>query len=224
MYRDFILLFVIVLCAGCSNKIYFEQKPIQFDSTRTALSMQYLYERYGIKQDAPTITPKMVVVHWTAVPTFEQTFKVFEPPTLRGSRPDIKEAGALNVSAHYLVDRDGSIAQLLPDTIMARHVIGLNHCAIGIENVGSDTRRLTDAQLRANTWLIRRLKERYSIEYLIGHYEYRLFEGHSLWKEKDEGYRTEKIDPGAVFMLRLRDELKDLKLKGAPEQDGMTKK
>lgn len=198
--------------------MHVEQKPIQFDSTRMALSLQYLEERYGIEQERPTISPRMIVVHWTAVPTFEKTFEIFNPPTLQTTRPDIEGAGALNVSAHYLIDRDGLIAQLLPDTVMARHVIGLNHAAIGIENVGSNTERLTAAQLKANAWLIRMLFSRYNIEYLIGHYEYSLFESHPLWKEKDDSYRTEKIDPGTVFMIKLRNTLKDLNLKGAPER------
>lgn len=224
MKRGFFLLSGLILCTACSKKLYVEEQPITFDSTRSALTLQYLEEHYGIEQQAPTITPKMVVVHWTAVPTFEKTFQVFDPPTLRNSRPDIKGAGALNVSAHYLIDRDGHIAQLLPDTVMARHVIGLNHTAIGIENVGSDEQRLTDPQLRANAWLIRKLAKKHDIKYLIGHYEYKLFEGHPLWKEQDEGYRTDKIDPGAVFMMRLRDKLKDLNLKGPPEQTGKMKK
>lgn len=211
------LLFAVIASTACAEKLYIEQKPVQFDSTRTALSLQYLEDHYGIKQQLPTIDPRMVVVHWTVVPTFERTFEVFDPPTLGSSRPDIEGAGALNVSAHYLVDRDGHIAQLLPDTVMARHVIGLNHAAIGIENVGGESEPLTDAQLKANAWLIRRLAAEYDIEYLLGHYEYTLFEGHSLWKEKDDGYRTEKIDPGTDFMQNLRSELKELNLKGPPD-------
>src|SRR5699024_12213797 len=103
----------------------------------------------------PTISPQMIVVHWTVVPSFEETFKVFNPPTLRNTRPDINRAGALNVSAHYLVGREGRVAQLLPDTVMARHVIGLNYTAIGIENVGGPEHPLTGDQLQANARLIR---------------------------------------------------------------------
>lgn len=220
----FVLLSILFAFTACSKKLYIEQKPITFDSTRAELTLQYLEEHYGIEQQAPTITPKMVVVHWTAIPTFEKTFEVFDPPTLRNTRPDIQGAGALNVSAHYLVDRDGHIARLLPDTVMARHVIGLNHAAIGIENVGGEEQRLTEAQLEANARLIQKLAAKYDIEYVIGHYEYPLFEGHPLWKEKDEGYRTEKIDPDALFMLRLRNKLKDLNLKGPPKQTGPMKK
>lgn len=212
-----VLAICIAAATGCAKQLHIEQKPITFDETRRALTIDYLQEHYGMEQQQPTITPKMVVVHWTAIPSFKKTFEVFDPPTLQNTRPDIKSAGALNVSAHYLIDRDGHIAQLLPDTIMARHVIGLNHAAIGIENVGSDSLRLTDAQLRANAKLIRRLVQKYDIQYLIGHYEYQKFENHPLWKEVDEGYRTDKTDPGAVFMIRLREKLKDLNLQGAPD-------
>lgn len=220
----FSLVIGLMLFAACSKTLYVEEKPITFGETRKALTLNYLQEHYGLEQQQPTITPKMVVVHWTAIPTFQKTFEVFNPPTLRGSRPDIQNAGALNVSSHYLIDRKGRIAQLMPDTVMARHVIGLNHAAIGIENVGSDKRRLTVAQLRANTRLIKKLANKYDIEYVIGHYEYKLFEGHELWKELDDGYRTDKIDPGAVFMMRLRDRLENLNLKGPPKQTGPMKK
>ncbi|MDZ7681457.1 MAG: peptidoglycan recognition family protein [Fodinibius sp.] len=128
----------------------------------------------------------------------------------------MEDASALNVSAHYMIKRDGTIYQLLPDTLFARHVIGLNHTAIGIENVGSKEQPLTDAQLRANSFLINRLKQRHDISYLIGHYEYPLFEGHPLWKERDESYRTDKIDPGKAFMDRLRENVRGLQLKGPP--------
>ncbi len=35
-----------------------------------------------------------------------------------------------------MVDRDGTRYRLMPETYMARHVIGLNYYSIGIENVG----------------------------------------------------------------------------------------
>jgi len=95
----------------------------------------------------------------------------------------------------------------MPETWMARHALGLNHCAIGIENVGgvNGTDDLSEAQLEANARLIRDLKSRYpKIETVIGHHEYRTLENGSLWREKDAGYRTEKSDPGEPFMTRLR--------------------
>ena len=197
------------------------KKPIVFDGQRRQLSLQYLKDRYGILQNEPTIEPKMVVVHWTVIPTMEATFDAFDPSVLPGARREISSAGALNVSSQYLVDRDGTIYQLLPETTMARHTIGLNHAAIGIENVGDgEDLPLTDAQLASNVSIIRYLSGKYDLEYLIGHYEYTRFEGHALWKEKDATYRTEKTDPGERFMRRLRNRVADLGLKRPPAPAG----
>ena len=193
------------------------QRPIVFDDMRQQLSLQYLKDRYGMEQQQPTIIPKMVVVHWTVKRTAQETFDTFNPVQLPGTRQDVASAGALNVSSQYLVDRDGTIYQLLPETTMARHVIGLNHCAIGIENVGNGTDLpLTEKQLESNIKIVRYLHSKYEIGYLIGHYEYTDFDGHNLWREKDSGYRTEKSDPGAGFMERLRLRVSDLKLSGSP--------
>ncbi len=105
----------------------------------------------------------------------------------------------------------------MPDTLMARHVIGLNHCAIGIENVGDgQDHPLTEAQLEANVRLIRQLAEQYPIDYVIGHYEYPRFIDHPLWMEKDPDYLTEKDDPGDAFMDRLRVLLSDIPFKEVP--------
>nr|WP_121270241.1 peptidoglycan recognition family protein [Pedobacter schmidteae] len=192
-------------------------KPIVFDAERRQLSLEYLQKRHGLKQDEPTIKPVMVVLHWTAIPTIEQTFDAFNKSKLPGARKEIATAGLLNVSSQFLIDRDGTIFRLLPDTIFARHVIGLNYCAIGVENIGSDNNPLTAAQLNANEQLIRYLKRKYPIEYVIGHYEYTRFKGTALWKESDPSYRTEKTDPGIDFMKKIREQLKDLNIKGAPQ-------
>ena len=199
-----------------------QQKPIVFDQQRKQLTLEYLRERYGIEQGDVQIQPRMIVLHWTAIPTLDKSYDAFYEPTLPGHRTQIKGAGQLNVSSHYLIDRDGSIYQLMPETTMARHVIGLNHCAIGIENVGGEDMPLTKEQLKANTWLIEQIKSRHPIEYLIGHQEYTLFENHPLWLEVDEGYRTEKTDPGLDFMKRIRSATRELGFKPLPTAEQKT--
>ncbi|WP_353661663.1 peptidoglycan recognition family protein [Hydrogenimonas sp. SS33] len=185
-------------------------KPILFGPQRIVLTQQYIKKHYGIDAKTIEIDPRMIVIHYTALPTLESSWRAFYPETLPRSRRDIADASALNVSAHYLVDRDGTIYRLMPDNWMARHVIGLNLCAIGIENVGSDD--LTPAQLDADRRLVAYLLRKYPrIRYLIGHYEYRTFEGSPLWLEKDAGYRTRKEDPGRAFMQRLRAYFPNLK-------------
>ncbi|MGE6221401.1 peptidoglycan recognition protein family protein [Nubsella zeaxanthinifaciens] len=198
-----------------AQQIKIVDKPISYDSTRIKLSLQYLKERHGITQTAPTITPKIIVLHWTAAKTFSSTFNAFYPAKLpNGDRKDIAQVSALNTSSQFLIDRDGTIYRLMPENYFARHVIGLNYCAIGVENVGSADFPLTDAQLKANELLVRYLCKKYNIEYLIGHYEYAKFKNTPLWKETDPNYLTGKNDPGADFMLNIRNNMKDLKLKG----------
>jgi hypothetical protein len=157
---------VMAACSGPQNDGYdsagpeIVQTPILFDERREELSLQYMQQRYGMSQDRATIKPQMVVVHWTAIRTFDETFAAF----------------------------DRTIHQLLPDTTFARHVIGLNHCAIGIENVGNGTDLpLTTAQFESNVTLIRMLHEKHDIEYLVGHHEYftvhwpSVVEGNGSW-------------------------------------------
>ena len=156
---------------ACSQKATLRifDKPITWNAEREQLSLNYLKERHGLVQNTATIKPQMVVVHWTAIPTIEVTFDVFNPITL-GGRADLTGASNLNVSSQFLIDRDGTIFRLLPETTFARHVIGLNYLAIGIENIGSDNMPLTKAQLEANEKLIRYLKRKYPIDYVIGHH------------------------------------------------------
>lgn len=211
------LLMVYFFLAACSHPTFRTfYKPVIYDAERNRLSLEYLEKRHGLIQSRATIKPIMIVLHWTAIPTLENTFDAFNQPTLHNTRKEIATASTLNVSSQYLVDRDGTIFQLMPDTAFARHVIGLNYCAIGVENVGSDSNPLTKAQLRANEQLIRYLKSKYPIQYVIGHYEYRLFIGTPLWHESDSGYLTKKQDPGISFMKKIRARIKDLDLKGAP--------
>lgn len=213
---NIIFLAWLVGCATGGREI--SDKPIQYDQERSELSLQYLYDRYGMEQSAPAIVPKMVVIHHTVIPTMQETYEAFYPPTLPDTRGEIQGAGTLNVSSHFLVDRDGSIYRLLPETMMARHVIGLNHCAIGIENVGgTKDLPLTRAQLKADVWLINYLNAKYNIEYVLGHHEYRLFEGHELWREQDSAYRTVKDDPGEKFMKKVRRATKSANFKPLPK-------
>jgi len=207
---------MVVLTSCASTKIV--DSPIIFNEQREQLTKDYLRERYGFENPTINIVPKMIVLHWTAIPTLEGSFDAFNDPTIPSWRTLVGNASGLNVSSHFLVAQDGTIYQLMPETVMGRHVIGLNHCAIGIENVGgTEEWPLTEAQLQANIWLVNYLSKKYDIDYLIGHYEYPLFEGHELWLEKDAEYRTEKTDPGEDFMTNVRKATKKFKFKPLPQ-------
>lgn len=196
-------------------------KPIDFGKERIDMTKSYIRAHYGMRVKNIEITPKIIVLHWTADKSFKRSFNRFKPENLLSDRKDIVKASALNVSAHFLVDRDGTIYRLMPENWMARHVIGLNYNSIGIENVGGEGNKkddLTPAQLRANVALIGYLKGKYqTIEYLIGHHEYRLMESTPLWLEKDKGYRTIKQDPGDRFMREVRETVSFMDLKKPPK-------
>lgn len=190
------------------------QTPINFGEKRIDLTKEYIKNHYGLEVDDITITPKIVLVHYTAIDTYEKSLARFTSQTLPNDRPEISKASALNVSTHFMVERDGTIHQLMPLNFMGRHVIGLNYSSIGIENVGGAGYKedLTVEQLSANIFIANYLKKKFpSIEYVVGHHEYRCFENTDLWLEKDDGYRTEKFDPGENFMRDLRANIKGFK-------------
>ncbi len=184
---------------------WINKKPVTFDAERIKLMKEYANMHYGI--DDLAIVPKMVVIHWTGGFSLKGAFNTFNKSKLSG-RPFLQKYGKANVAAHYLVDKDGTVYKLMPDTLMGRHVIGLNHCSIGVENIGK--KELTKKQLKSNVKLVEHLASTYdSIKYLIGHYEYRKFEGSPLFIEKFPDYRTKKGDPGKEFMKSLRKKLKE---------------
>ena len=190
------------------------ERPIIFDKQRVSLTKEYIKQRYDLDVETIHITPRIIVIHWTAINTLEESIERFMRPSLPADRFDIAKASALNVSTHFMIDRDGTVYRLMDETTMARHVIGLNYSAIGIENVGGkgNIDNLTPAQLEANIKLISYLQDKYStLEYLIGHHEYTEFSHHPLWLEKDNAYRTRKHDPGEPFMNELRQHFPQLK-------------
>lgn len=220
MKKSFFLLAVLWLAFTSCSTLKIVDKPVVFDEERSTLTLEYLKERYDIHQEKPVIQPKMVVVHWTAISGLEKSYEAFYASTLPNWRPELKNAGALNVSSQFLIDQDGTVYRLMPETTMARHVIGLNHCAIGIENVGgTENTPLTKAQLKANVKVIQYLKKKYpEIEYVIGHFEYTNFDGTELWLEKDAAYRTEKTDPGLEFIAKIREKTSKYNWKPIPNK------
>ncbi len=218
-----VILFISVLyfTGACQRKeIKIIDKPVDFSQERIGMTLDYIRDHYGIRTDNIEIVPKMIVLHWTETGTFGEAFDIFESPNL--DRPGIvASAGKVNVSIQFIVDRDGTVYRLMPETYMARHVIGLNYISIGVENIGGVGGKddMTDAQIEANAKLVRYLVRKYpTIKYLIGHYEYTRFENTPLWMEKDPDYRTNKTDPGERFMSAVRKKVSDLNLYGPPDK------
>jgi len=211
----FLLLYSTIIAQENTN-IKIIEKPIVYNKEREKLSVAYLKERHGIIQENATIVPKIIVLHYTAGGNINSNFNYFNAVEIEHARKLNKDQSKLNVSAHYLIDRDGTIYHLVPDTLFARHTIGLNYCAIGIENIGSKESPLTNQQVLANSNLIRYLSKKHQIEYVIGHSEYINFRKSNLWKETNSNYITYKADPGDQFLIDVRKLITDLKLKYQP--------
>ena len=113
MKRTKSLLAIVIVMAACSGPQNdsddsagpeIVQTPILFDERREQLSLQYLQQRYGMSQDRATIKPQMVVVHWTAIRTFDETFAAFDPVELPQARDAI---GSGTECVIALPDRQG---------------------------------------------------------------------------------------------------------------------
>jgi len=174
-------------------------KPVTLTEYKKQLMKEYSLKHYGTAMT--TIEPQAVVVHWTAAPTMSSAYNWFYGEEY-GNAP-----GTLNVGSQFIVDRDGKIYRLMPETTLARHSIGYNWCAIGIENVGGENHKenLTEQQLEANIKLITYLKAKFpNIKYVWGHYQQDKAKKSGLYKENVSGYYSGKDDPGPTFMKNLR--------------------
>jgi beta-N-acetylhexosaminidase len=158
----------VIALALAAVSLHVVWKPIPFGPERKAETAAYAQRHYGVR--SWVLRPKVIVEHVTATNSFSSVWSTFA-----ANRPD-QELGQLpGTCAHYVIDRDGTIYQLVPLNVICRHTVGLNHVAIGIEHVGlSDAQVLGNAaQMRASLWLTRRLMRRFDIALrnVIGHNE-----------------------------------------------------
>ena len=190
--------------------------PIDWSDERAELTLAYRRAHSDPNARDLEITPRAIVLHFTGGGSAKSTRSYFNATRIESARGELARAGAVNVSSQFLVDRDGTIYRLQPETRFARHCIGMNHIAIGIENVGDGGKLpLTDAQVAADAALVRYLASRYPITLLVGHSEVMKLRDHPYYVELDPTYKNDKDDPGARFMARVRAEVADLALDGA---------
>src|SRR5262245_52404439 len=94
--------------------------PIAWPDERSDLLLAY--RRAHVDPDAKDldITPRVIVLHYTAGGSARGTKAYFDRLHLEAGRTELARGGSVNVSAHFLVDRDGTIYRLQPETRMAR--------------------------------------------------------------------------------------------------------
>ena len=115
------------------------ERPIPFGPERKKQMAAYAQRHYGI-DSYELDDPHVIVQHITVSDDFESVYNTFAANT-----PDVELNELPGVCSHYVVDKDGTIYRLVPESIMCRHTVGLNWTAIGIEHVAR-----TDADLLGN--------------------------------------------------------------------------
>lgn len=153
-------------------------------------------------------SPRVLVLHFTAGSSYEGARSHFSSnQPARGELP--------GVCAHYIVDKDGTIYEVVPTTIRCRHAIGLNYTSIGIEFVqeAGEGSHWADRQILERTRQIRPglklaawLKQKFDIKmrHVIGH---AMANDNAHFKDL-EGWRNDHTDwlwrDVKVFRRRLR--------------------
>jgi N-acetylmuramoyl-L-alanine amidase len=144
-------------------------KPIPMSAARLHETAAYSGRHYGVASWRLS-HPKVIVEHYTANESLRSTWAAFA-----SDAPDGELHETPGTCAHFVVDRDGRIYQLVRLGVRCRHTVGLNWTAIGIEHVGmSDAEVLGNprqyaASIRLTLWLMRTFG--ISLGNVIGHNE-----------------------------------------------------
>ncbi len=98
-----------------------------------------------------------------------------DPYNLSGLLNEYKQYG---VAPHYLIDREGEIYRLVSDSNIAYHAgesqvpdgrTNANNFSIGIEMMNKEDAKFTDDQYDSLNGLLRYLRSKYEIKYVLGH-------------------------------------------------------
>jgi beta-N-acetylhexosaminidase len=145
------------------------QKPIPFSAQRRSETAAYALRHYGLKTWRLE-QPRVIVEHYTGSTSFSSAWNTFA-----SDAPDAELHERPGTCAHFVIDRGGTIYQLVPLSTICRHTVGLNWTAIGIEHVGTsdasilESPRQIGASLELTLWLMHRYG--ISLPNVIGHNE-----------------------------------------------------
>ena len=93
------------------------------------------------------IDPRVIMIHFTDSPDFSSTYN-----TLAADVADPEFHELPRTCAHFVIDRSGTIHQLVSLGIMCRHTAGLNWTAIGTEHLGLKFLKIASSSGRACAW------------------------------------------------------------------------
>ncbi len=144
--------------------------------------------QHAIQLHSPNCEPRpnpqdiaLIVLHNISLPPFEYgsdaVERLFTNTIDANAHPFFSQLTALRVSAHFLVQRDGTVRQFVSCDDMAYHA-GVsqfhgrekcNHFSVGIELEGCDFEPFTAAQYAALLPLLKDLCRHYPITAITGH-------------------------------------------------------
>jgi N-acetylmuramoyl-L-alanine amidase len=144
-----------------TNVMRLEQPAMLMDSTGAAVPSEWVGTvNFNLRK------PNYVIIHFTAQDSASQTLHTF---TVVKSQ----------VSAHYVVGKDGKVYHMLNDYLRAWHagfskwgsISDMNSCSIGIEVDNNGSEPFTAAQIKSLLTLLAQLKRVYNIPAtnFIGH-------------------------------------------------------
>jgi beta-N-acetylhexosaminidase len=163
------LLIALLLAVPAPPRPAIVSKPIPFGPQRRIETQAYSKRHFGI-DTWRLVRPRVIVEHYTASDSFSSAYSTFARDVADSELHELP-----GVCAHFVIDRDGTVYQLVSLTTMCRHTVGLNYTAIGIEHVGtSDAEILANAaqmhaSLRLTVWLMHRFA--IQLRNVIGHNE-----------------------------------------------------
>jgi N-acetyl-anhydromuramyl-L-alanine amidase AmpD len=167
--------------------------PIPYPARRRHEMAHYSRRHYGAARWRLR-HPHVIVLHFTGGSSYQSTWNAFASnASERGELP--------GVCAHFVIEKSGTIHQLVPTTTRCRHAIGLNYTAVGIEMVqetGSGSHWADQQilqrrpQVRAALKLVRFLRAKYGIKIrnVIGH----AMANNSPYFKDDEGWTNDHTD------------------------------
>lgn len=180
------------------------KKPIPFPDLRKDQMAAYS-RRHNGRSGWRLADPAVIVEHYTGGSSFASAWNTFASNARHlGEKP--------GTCAHFLIDTDGTIYQLVDVEVRCRHAIGLNHVSIGIEHVGRSARAVlrNPAMMRSSLRLTLWLMATHGIEArnVIGHAESLESPFHDEWY--DEWRCMTHADFDHRDMRAYRDRLRDL--------------
>ncbi len=169
------ILITTLILSGCANNPYKSSNKIYRQQVRTFARLLRMQPAADSLQTPPYWAgttnfgmrkPNFVIIQHTAQNACDQTIKTFT-------------SSSSQVSAHYVICKDGSIHHMLNDYLRAWHAglarwgnnTDINSNSIGIEIDNNGFESFTDAQISSLLRLLTKLKKDYSIPTanFIGH-------------------------------------------------------